>query len=107
MKRIRRSLFHGIAALSLALCLGSTINLWRNGVDSQPHGVRISLPVPSDADEILVIGLSKVEHWEYAPWDKKWYLMSGGPLVTISLGILPLAWAWRFRRESLNRLPTR
>jgi hypothetical protein len=98
MKRIRPWLFNGIAALSLALCLASTINLCRTSVDSQPHGVRIALPVPSDADEILVIGLSNVEHWEYAPWDNKWYRMSGGPLVTISLAILPMVWVWRLRR---------
>jgi len=87
-----------VALLSLVLCFASTIDVWMSGVDSRPHGVQIPLPVPSDADEVLVIGFSNVEHWEYTPWDNKWYPMSGGPLVTISLAILPMVWVWRLRR---------
>jgi hypothetical protein len=100
MKRIHLRLFDAVALLSLVLCFASTINVWMSSVDSQPHGVHIPLLVPSDADEVLVVGFSNVEHWEYAPWDDKWYLMSGGPLVTISLAIFPLVWVLRFRRPS-------
>ena len=94
MRRPRQRLFDGIAAASLLTCVASTVHLCTDHVGSRPHGVQIGLPIPSDADEVLVIGFSNVEHWEYTPWDKRWYFMSGGPLVTIALSILPIVWAF-------------
>jgi hypothetical protein len=96
MKRTPLRLFNGFAAVSMLLFIGSAINIGANhGSNSAPRGIQIGLPLPSDADEILVIGFSNVEYWEFTPWDNKWYLMSGGPLVTILLGILPGVWVLR------------
>ncbi|HEX4054367.1 MAG TPA: hypothetical protein VHX86_08885 [Tepidisphaeraceae bacterium] len=95
--------FNGLAVASLALFLASAIYLWTSrGFKSEPHGVQIVLPVQSDADEVLVVDFGNVEHWEYTPWDNKWYLMSGEPLVTILLAILPLVWVMPFLSRTLG-----
>jgi hypothetical protein len=41
-----------------------------------PHA--IPLPLPSDAQEYLVPLRGRLERWEYAPWERRWYRLKGG-----------------------------
>ena len=96
MKRFCGWLFNRLALGSLVMFTASAIYfLVILRLESQPRGIQIETTIPSDADEILVINFSSVEHWEYTPWDNKWYFMSGGPVITCALAVLPLAWVGR------------
>jgi hypothetical protein len=108
---IRRWMFNIAAGVSLLLCVMSLAHPFTVGRQTSPVGLQIPVPIPSDAEEIVVLGLGGLEWWEYTPWDKQWYLMSSSPVsaipVAIGFAVLPMWW-WLSnrarRRLSAERL---
>jgi hypothetical protein len=101
---MRCRLFKILAAVSFLLCLMSLAgSLAENGHRFSGGIIEISMPIPSDAEDILVINWSGLEWWEYTPWDQQWYQRSrGSPALALVFAIVPFCW-WFSRRRNRER----
>jgi len=73
-----------------------------SGAASAGPELRMPLLVPSDAEEYLALAEGRVEGWEYAPWERKWYPHSWGMGLWVPAAIfagLPAWWMVRGRRQ--------
>jgi hypothetical protein len=61
-----------------------------------PHPIPIF--IPSDVDMYFVPLRGNFERWDYAPWEQKWYRMSGGIPMWLPLALLLAAPIARCRR---------
>ena len=99
-------LLDALTVLSLIVCI-VTLPLWVlsysrpdlpsdlvSGFSPVPPPHPLTLPMPSDAEEYLVPLRGRLERWEYAPWERKWYRLSRGSsmnAVVAPLLAIPLA----------------
>lgn len=100
---MRRRTLRQTLTLSLVACL-PIVALWAlsylspyvqtdpvTGYSRHPPRHPLQLPIPSDAEEYVVLSRGDIERWEYTPWDKKWYrLASGVSLLSIFLPMFVL-----------------
>jgi hypothetical protein len=96
-----RFLLDALTVLSLMLCV-VVVPLWvlsyrapdlpsdpETGFSPARPPYAIPLPIPSDAQEYLVPLRGRLERWEYAPWERKWYrLKGGGCSMTLAVALL-------------------
>src|SRR3954471_5280153 len=95
---MRRRLFTLAAALSLLLCVAMAAG-WASSYSQAfpPTGAEwrvIPFPVPSDCAVYLVLADGRIQQWEYAPWNRTWYVYSEGAPIWLPMLLTLVAPSW-------------